>query len=580
MIDRMIVSQLKFLLNQRLTLKQARQTHAAVLVHKFHHLQPLLVHQLLVSSRGYSFDLLQYVKSILRHAGSPDSFSWGCLIRFLSQHGQFREACSAYCEMQALGLCPSTFAVSSALRACARTEDIVGGRLVHAQVNKYGFSGCVYVQTALVDLYSRLGEMQTAQKVFDEMPERNVVSWNSILFGYLKLGNLDMARNLFSEIPEKDVISWNSMISGYAKAGDMKHAGELFQQMPERNSASWNAMLSGYVDCGNIELARELFDAMPQTSEVSWIAMIGGYSKCGDVESACLLFDQLGKKNLLAYNAMIACYAQNGRPTEALQIFNGMIECGLEIVPDKITFSSIISACSQLGDLKLGSWIELQMEKLGIEKDDHLATALIDLHAKCGSIHKAYELFNSLKKKDVVAYSAMILGYAVNGKAVDAIQLFEEMVDAHICPNSVTFAGLLTAYSHTGLVEEGYRSFNSMKNYGLVPSADHYGMMVDLLGRAGHLEDAYNLIKTMPMQPHAGVWGALLLACRLHNNVEIGEIAARHCFKLDPDRAGYQSLLSNIYASVGRWTDVKQMREAVEEKASAKIPGYSWVEST
>ncbi|KAI3410230.1 uncharacterized protein J3R85_018925 [Psidium guajava] len=576
----MIVSELKLLLTKRLTLKQAQQTHATILVHKFHHLKPLLVAQLLIYSPTCSFELLRYVKSLLCHAQSPDSFSWGCLIRFLSQHGQFREACSAYGEMQKLGLCPSTFAVSSALRACARIEDIVGGRLVHAQVNKYGFSGCVYVQTALVGLYSRLGEMQTAQKVFDEMPKRNVVSWNSILFGYLRLGNLDMARNHFSEIPEKDVISWNSMISGYAKAGDMTRAGVLFQQMPERNSASWNAMLSGYVDCGNIELARELFDAMPQRSEVSWIAMIGGYSKCGDVKSARLLFDQLGEKNLLVYNAMIACYAQNGRPTEALQLFNGMIKHGAKIVPDKITFSSIISACSQLGDLKFGSWIELQMEKLGIETDDHLATALIDLYAKCGSICKADELFNSLKKKDLVAYSAMILGYAVNGKAVDAIKLFEEMVDARICPNSVTFTGLLTAYSHTGLVEEGYRSFNSMKNYGLVPAADHYGIMVDLLGRAGHLEDACNLIKTMPMQPHAGVWGALLLACRSHNNVETGEIAARHCCKLEPDRAGYRSLLSNIYASVGRWTDAKQIREVVEEKASAKIPGYSWLEST
>ncbi|KAA8525567.1 hypothetical protein F0562_007422 [Nyssa sinensis] len=484
---------------------------------------------------------------------NPDVFSGTCTIRFLSRHGQFREAFALYVQMRRSGLCLSTFAVSSALKACARIVNKMGGMSIHAQVHKYGFCGVVYVQTALVDFYSKLGNMETARKVFDDMVEKNVVSWNSILFGYLKSGDLALAESVFDQMPKKDVISWNSMISGYGRARNMEQACSLFRQMPERNSASWNAMISGYVDCGKIELARTFFEAMPQRNNISVITMISGYSKCGDVDSACKLFDQMGEKDLFLFNAMIACYAQNSRPKEAFQLFNKMLQPNVNIQPDKMTLASVLSACSQLGDLGFGTWIESYMNQLGISMDDHLATALIDLYAKCGSIDKAYELFHGLQKKDLVAYTAMILGCGINGRANDAIKLFEEMMDAQIYPNLVTFTGLLTAYNHVGLVEEGYQCFTSMRKHGLLPSADHYGIMVDLLGRAGRLEEAYELIKSMPMQPHAGVWGALLLACRVHNNVEFGEIAAKHCFELEPDTSGYCSLLANIYASVGRY---------------------------
>lgn len=484
-----------------------------------------------------------------------------------------------YGEMHRLGICSSSFAISSALRACARTVDKNSGSLIHAQAHKLGFCTCVYVQTALLDLYSRVSDMETAQRIFSEMPQKNVVSWNSTLFGYVKLGNIKMARKIFDEIPDKDVISWNSMISGYAKIGHMEQAGLLFKQMPQRNSSSWNAMLSGYIDCGNIDSARRLFDAMPQRSNISWITMIAGYSKCGDVDSARLLFDQMAAKDLLVYNAMIACYAQNSQSREALLLFNDMIKPNVNIFPDEMTFSSIISACSQLGDLQFGSWIESCMLRLGIRMDNQLVTALIDMYAKCGSIDEAYQLFNGLRKKDVVSFSAMILGLGINGRAIDAVRLFDDMIEADINPNLHTFSGLLTAYNHAGLVEEGYQRFKSMNSYGLVASVDHYGIMVDLLGRAGLIKEAYDLVTSMPSQPHPGVWGALLLACRMHNNVKIGEIAAMHCFELEPDRAGYYSLLANIYASAGMWNSVKKIRKIMGEKGFIKVPGCSWVES-
>ncbi|KAL6007969.1 hypothetical protein ACLOJK_033474 [Asimina triloba] len=497
---------------------------------------------------------------------------------------RMRVSCSTHCVIKTyshglqlcdplpskrIGIRPNTFAVSAALKACARIPAKAAGISIHAQTCKFSHESDVYVQTALVDLYAKLGDMGIAQRVFDRMKERNVVSWNSVLSGYLKAGEFGMAQRIFDEIPEKDAVSWNSMVSGFAKAGDMRMAEYLFQRMPQRTAASWNGMISGYIDCGNIKAARKYFDEMPQRSSVSWVAMISGHSKSGDVDSARLLFDQMGSKDLLTWNAMIACYAQNSQPNEAIRLFNRMRKLEVNVMPDEMTFVSVISACSQLGHLRFGSWIEDYMQEFGVELDDHLITALIDLYAKCGSMDKAYDLFNVLQTRDVVAYSAMIFGCGINGKVSDAIRLFKEMVDDKISPNAITFTGLLTACNHAGLVEEGRRYFASMSSkHQVAPSADHYAIMVDLLGRAGQLEEAYGLIRSMPMKPHVGVWGALLLACRIYCNVHLAEIAAQHCIELEPESeaSGYYVLLANIYASAGRWDDAKRLRKAIEEK--------------
>ncbi|KAG8363840.1 hypothetical protein BUALT_Bualt19G0064100 [Buddleja alternifolia] len=575
----MLVSKLTTLLDKPLTIDQAKQIHCQILINTLTNLQPLLIRQTLKSATHYSRRTTHYVKSILHRMQNPDVFSTSCTIRYLSQHGQFQEALFLYVQMHSSGIFPNTFSVSSALKACARIVCKVGGLMIHGQVQKLGLCNGVFVQTALVDFYSKMGDMVIARKVFDEIRGKNVVSWNSILAGYVKCGDLGMAQSVFDEMPVRDVISWNSMVSGYARVMDMEQAYELFRRMPQRNSASWNAMITGYIDCGKIELARSFFDAMPERNNVSYITMISAYSKYGNVEAAKELYDQMSEKDLLLYNAMIACFAQNNRAKEALQLFDEMLnKPNVNFQPDKMTLVSAISACAQLGDSKYGTWIESYMRELGIEMDDHLATSFIDLYAKCGDVDKAHALFNSLRKRDLVAYTAMILGCGINGRAKVAVKLFEEMMDANIIPNAVTYTGVLTAYNHVGLVEEGYNCFMSMQRHGVVPSLDHYAIVVDLLGRGGRLEEAYELIKSMPMRPHAGVWGALLLACSLHNNVELAEVAAKNCFELEADSSGYHSLLANIYASAGRWNDAKRLRGAIEEKGLVKIPGSSWME--
>ncbi|KAH9777482.1 pentatricopeptide repeat-containing protein [Citrus sinensis] len=278
-----------------------------------------------------------------------------------------------------------------------------------------------------------------------------------------------------------------------------KNAGwKVFSETPRKDVISWNSILSG----------------------VSWITLIGGYSKCGDVAAARELFDQLE----------------------------------IKLQPDKMTLVSVISACSQQGDIRFGSWIESYMDKLGIEMDNHLATPFIDLNTKCGAIDEAYEQFHRC---------------GINGKAVDAVKLFEAMVDSQIHTNPATYTGLLTAFNCAGVVEEGYKCFSSVKDHGLFPSSYQYGIMVDLLSRAGRLEEAYKQKKCMPMQSHVEKWGALFPASRLHNNIEYGDIADHHCFMLETDATAYQ-----------RWYDAWRLRKHMEENKLVKIPGCSWRELT
>ncbi|VVB12023.1 unnamed protein product [Arabis nemorensis] len=583
-------TRLRWFLHRCVVLEQAKQVHTQLVVNRFNHLEPILVHQTLQLTKEFSRNVVNYVKTILKGFQSStrvdskglddDSFSWGCLVRFLSQHRKFKETVGLYIEMHNSGIPPNSHAITSVLRACGKIENIVDGNSIHALALKNGLCGCVYVQTGLVGLYSRLGYIEMAKKAFDDIATKNTVSWNSLLHGYLESGNLDEARRVFEKIPKKDVVSWNLIISSYAKKGDMSNACSLFLAMPEKSPASWNILIGGYVNCREMKLARTYFDAMPQKNSVSWTTMISGYTKSGDVQSAEELFGQVYKKDKLIYDAMIACYVQNGKPKDSLKLFSQILESNSYIQPDEITLSSVVSANSQLGDTSFGTWVESYITEHGIQMDDLLSTSLIDLYMKGGDFDKAFKLFNGLNRKDTVSFSAMIMGCGINGMATKASRLFKEMIEENIPPNPVTFTGLLSAYSHSGLVQEGYECFNSMKDYNLEPSADHYGIMVDMLGRGGRLEEAYELIKSMPMQPNAGVWGALLLASGLHNSIKFGEIACSHCVELETDPSGYLSHLANIYTSVGRWDDARNVRVAMEEKKLRKPLGCSWVEGS
>ncbi|XP_078431604.1 pentatricopeptide repeat-containing protein CRR2, chloroplastic-like [Wolffia australiana] len=504
---------------------------------------------------------------------------------------QFREALALYAALHRrfFPADGATFAATAAVKACARLPDPRVGAAIHAHASKLGLAPAdPYLRTALVDLYARNGAPTAARNLLQQSPScQTAVSHNALLSGLLRSGDLLSARRLFDEMPHRDAVSWNAMISACAKSGDMPGAAALLEKMPvaDRNAESWNALISGYAARGELRLARKVFDEMPYRSFVSYVALIGGYARAGDVSAAEKLFKGMPPpRNAAAWNAMLACYAQNGRAGEALRLFLQMqkTHLGGEVLADGKTLVSVVSACAQLGEARLGRWAEAHLGAAGIPLDDHLRTALADLRAKCGDVDGAFQLFQGLGRRDVVSYSTMILACGSNGRLEAAVRLFEEMVAVEgILPNGVTFMGLLAAYAHAGQVAEGCRCFAAMAaEHGIQPGPEHWAALVDLLGRAGRVEEAHQVVETTPAATHSGAWGALLLACRLHGRLELGEAAARRYAELEPGSSAHLVTLAGIYAAAGRWDDAGALWATMQATGVPKIQACSWAHST
>ncbi|KAF9610489.1 hypothetical protein IFM89_022518 [Coptis chinensis] len=429
---------------------------------------------------------------------------------------------------------------------CSNQLALRDGTVIHGGVVRCGFQTDVFVGTSLIDLYGKCKKIVCARKVFDQMCDTSEVTWTAMMVGYLNFGDLEGAKVIFDEMPKRVIGSWNAMVGGYVKFGDLVNARKIFDEMGNRNV-------------------------------VSFTLLIDGYAKSGDMASARFLFEQAPKVDLVAWSALISGYVQNGQPNEAVRIFTMMQDKNVR--PDEFIMASLMSACSQIGNLQLAKWVDLYVATCSIDlQRAHVVTALIDMNAKCGNMERAGSLFQKMPKKDLISYCSMIQGFSMHGRGAEAVQLFGQMLEEGLIPDSVAFTVVLTACSHAGFVEEGCRYFNLMKNdYCIVPSADHFACIVDLLGRAGQLEAAHEIIKCMPVEPNAGAWSALLGACKLHRNTELGNIVAGRLFEVEPNNAGNYVLLSNIYAAADQWSDVAEVRDRMRERGLQKKPGCSWI---
>lgn len=380
-------------------------------------------------------------------------------------------------------------------------------------------------------------------------------------------------------MPERDVVSYNALLGAHARVGvDMDFAQRLFDCMPVRNVISWNAMIVGYVNGSDLDSARWIFDSMPERNVVSWTTMIVGYTKGGNMDVARILFEAMPERNLVSWTAMITGYAQNGQPSEALSLFRRMEM--VRVKPDAVTMTGVISASAQLGGTELANFVTSYVDKNGIERNKKVLTALVDMQAKCGNMEEACRVFNEICHPDVFSYSALIIGLASHGYGIKALEIFRRMQAENVEPDYITFVGVLNACSHTGLIDDGLRFWQSMvDNYKIDPAPDHYACMVDMLGRAGRLDEAQKLVRNMPKGPHCGALGALLAACRTYGNVEIAEGVAEQLFELEPENTGNYMLLAGIYASRERWDDAVRVRELMKERGINKLRGCSWIET-
>lgn len=338
------------------------------------------------------------------------------------------------------------------------------------------------------------------------------------------------------------------------------------------------ALVGMYAGCGAMDLARAIYDEAPSQNPVAATALISGYARAGMATAARAVFDAMRERDLVAWTAMVAGYVDCGRPREALALFNEMRARGVR--PDGVAVLGAISACAELGAPAAARWVHRLADRGGFLQATPVGNALVAMHAKCGSLAAARRVFDAMPHRNVISWTAMIHGYAMHGDGAAALREFDRMKSAGVEPNEVTFLGLLYACAHAGLVDDGRRVFAAMATaHGIAAKVEHYGCMVDLLGRAKLLQEAMELIEGMPFEPNVVVWGALLAACRVHGELQLGETAARKILELDPDHDGAYVLLSNIYAGAGRWAAVAEVRKTMKARGLAKERGCSWTEA-
>lgn len=463
-----------------------------------------------------SFSCLDFATSVFTQMQNPNSFVYNALIRG-SVHCSFSEqALVLYKYMLRDQVKPTSYTFSSLVKACTLLTNSCFGQAVHSHIWKHGFELHVFVQTTLVEFYSTLGDIKNSRRVFDDMCER-------------------------------DAFAWTTMISVHVHNEDMLSAQSLFDMMPEKNIATWNTM-------------------------------IDGYTKSRNFNSAEMLFNQMSTRDTISWTTMMNCYSQSQKFCDVIALFHEMITCGF--IPDEMTMTTVISACAHLGALDLGKEVHLYLMLNGFDMDVYIGSALIDMYAKCGSLDRSLLVFYKLHDKNLFCWNSMIDGLAVHGYAREALKMFGKMERKGIKPNAVTFISILSACTHAGFVKEGQRHFISMtRDYSIAPQVEHYGCMVDLLSKAGLLEDALEMIRNMRFEPNSVIWGALLNGCKLWRNLEIACIAAQNLMVLEPNNTGYYSLLVNMYAEVNRWSEVAKIRTTMKDLGIEKtFPGSSWVE--
>ncbi|CAN4111410.1 unnamed protein product [Withania somnifera] len=334
-----------------------------------------------------------------------------------------------------------------------------------------------------------------------------------------------------------------------------------------------------YAKIGLLPSARKLFDEMEMKDVATWNSLIAGYAKNGNVEEAFKLFSEMPSRNVISWTAMISGYSQNGKYADALAVYKEM-EKNRGIKPNEVTIASVLPACANLGALEVGEKIEAYARANGYFKNMFVRNAVLELYTKCGRIDRAMQLFHEIRRRrNLCSWNTMIMGLAVHGKGDEALKLFNQMLGEGNAPDDVTFVGAILACTHGGMIAKGWELLHLMEQrFSIAPKLEHYGCMVDLLGRAGKLQEAYDLIQSMPMRPDPVIWGTLLGACSFHGNVELAEKAAEFLSILEPWNPGNYVILSNIYARTGRWDGVARLRKLMKSSHITKAAGYSFIE--
>ncbi|KAI3842928.1 hypothetical protein MKW92_046711 [Papaver armeniacum] len=443
----------------------------------------------------------------------------------------------------------------SLLNLCVNKKAITEGQRVHLHMIKTRYIPPQFLQTRLMVLYIKCDYLKDARRVFDTMRKRNVVSWTAMISGYTQRGSSFDALDLFTE---------------------MLRSGE------SPNEFTFASVLPSCTGVRGYDHGRQLHSLIVKTSfdsqEFVGSSLLDMYAKSGRIHEARGIFESLPRRDVVSCTAIITGYAQLGLDGEAVDLFRQLMREGM--VSNYVTYTNVLTALSGLAALDHGKQVHAIVYRSQFPSYIVLQNSLIDMYSKCGDLTYARRVFDGMLEKTVVTWNAMLVGYSKHGLGQEVIELFVLMrKEKELKPDNTTFMAVLSGCSHGGLINEGLAIFSEMVDgkEGVKPEHQHYGCMVDLLGRAGKVQDAFDLIKQMPFEPTSAIWGSLLSACRVHKNVAIGEFVAHQLLSIEPQNARNYVILSNLYASAGRWEDMTNLRNLMKEKAVTKEPGRSWI---
>ncbi|KAF5189854.1 Pentatricopeptide repeat-containing protein [Thalictrum thalictroides] len=495
---------------------------------------------------------INYAAKIYKEINNPNLFMFNTLLRGYSISGKPKEAFLVFNTLRAKGIFLDEFSFICTLKACARDMAVDTGLAIHGVVFQSGFEFFLNVRNTLLHFYSVCRKIGDAHQLFDMFPQkRDLVSWNTLMGGYLKISQPVAVLDLFKQMRTFGLdLSITTILTVLSACGDLRNfwEGEALHSY---------CIKRGF--CSEMNLVT---------------AIIAMYAKSGFMGSARKIFDGVSQKDVVLWNCIIEGYLENGLLEESICLLRQMKWEGMK--PNSATLAGLLRTCAESGALAIGESIHGFIEEELLVVDEVLGTALLDMYSKCGFVGKAVDVFEQMQSKDVRAWTAMITGYGINGQGMDAIRLFEKMEAVGVMPNEITFLALLNACSHCGLVTEGKYCFERMiRVYDFLPAIQHYGCMIDLLGRAGLLEDGYELIKSLPIERDTRAWRALLAACRVHGDAELGEIAKRTLEQLNDEHPTDTILLLNSYAIHGRWDDIAKM---TGKQPMRKERGWSSIE--
>ncbi|GER48723.1 pentatricopeptide repeat-containing protein [Striga asiatica] len=595
---------------------------------------------------------LQRAREVFDRMPQRDIVSWNSLISGYTSNGFFKEALDIYSWLRMDGLVPDSFSLSSVLLSCGGLEDVKKGQIVHGLAKKVGTCGYVTLDNALLSMYFKFEMLHDCWKVFNEMVLRDSVTWNTMICGYYESGLYEESINFFLEMVSMfkpdiltitsvlractyirnlklgtivheylvsngygyDIMANNIIINMYAKCGDVLRAREVFESMTSQDLVSYNSLLTGYTENCFYREALDLFIRMRITVQPDFVtyvtllsicavlpvkkltqelhcdvikqgfdstqivgnALLDAYAKCGKIENSLKLFENMKNRDTVTWNSIIGSCGQTENCSLGLRMLSRMKMEG--IMPDVPTFLSALPLCSFLIAERQGKEMHGCILKLGFESNIPIGNALVEMYSKTGSLRSSILVFEQMKEKDLVSWTAIISAYGMYGEGRKALDAFENMKKAGIIPDHIIFIAVMYACSHSGLVQECWACFEQMeKDYNIVPRLEHYACMVDLLSRSGLLTEAEQFILSMPLKPDVSIWGVLLSACRASGDTEIVERVSRRVLELNSDDPGYHVLASNVFAALGKWDQARKIRTSLEAKGLKKDPGCSWL---